>query len=77
MVLYRLVERSIEKKIYMCVLISARLLDIVVGECDKKGLYLNSSKSFTKVFPKSSTTKSCRITEHGQPLEQVTTFISG
>ncbi len=51
------------------------LIDVVVDESEKKGLYLNSSKSFTMVFSKSPINPKCNITVHGNPLEQVQSFI--
>ena len=45
-----------------------QLLDIVVGESEKKGLYRTSSLSVTMVFLKSSNTMPCIIKLHGQSL---------
>ena len=52
-----------------------QLIDIVVQESEKKGLYLNGSKSFTMVFTKSTVIPTCNITVHGISLEQVNKFI--
>jgi hypothetical protein len=52
-----------------------QLINVVVGESEKKGLYLNSSKSFTMVFSKAPLNPKCNITVHGNTLEQVQSFV--
>ncbi len=52
-----------------------QLMDIVVQESEKKGLYLNSAKSFTMVFSKAVVIPKCTITVHGNNLGQVNKFI--
>jgi len=52
-----------------------QLMDIVVEESERKGLYLNSAKSFTMVFSKSSDIPRCKIKVHGKELDQVDHFV--
>ena len=52
-----------------------QLMDTVVEESDAKGLFLNSAKSFTMVFSKSEVRPACKITVHGNTLEQVDGFV--
>ena len=52
-----------------------QLVDTVVEESEAKGLFLNSAKSFTMVFSKSEVRYTCKITVHGNTLEQVDRFI--
>ena len=40
-------------------------------ESEARGLFLNSAKSFTMVFSKSEVKPTCKITVHGNTLEQV------
>ena len=44
-------------------------------ESEAKGLFLNSVKSFTMVFSKSEVRHTCKITVHGNTLEQVDRFV--
>ena len=52
-----------------------QLMDTVVEESEAKGLFLNSAKSFTMVFSKSEVEHTCKITVHGNTLEQVNRFV--
>ena len=52
-----------------------QLMDTVVEESEAKGLFLNSAKSFTMVFSKSEVGPTCKITVHGNTLEQVDRFV--
>ena len=52
-----------------------QLMDTVVEESEAKGLFLNSAKSFTMVFTKSVVGHTCKITVHGNTLEQVNRFV--
>ena len=52
-----------------------QLMDTVVEESEAKGLFLNSAKSFTMVFSKSEVRHTCKITVHGNTLEQVDRFV--
>ena len=52
-----------------------QLMDTVVEESESKGLFLNSAKSFTMVFSKSEVGHTCKITVHGNILEQVNIFV--
>ena len=52
-----------------------QLMDTVVEESEAKGLFLNSAKSFTMVFWKSEVGHTCKITVHGNTLEQVDRFV--
>ena len=52
-----------------------QLIDTVVEESEAKGLFLNSAKSFTMVFSKSEVGHTCKITVHGNTLEQVDRFV--
>ena len=52
-----------------------QLMDTVVEESEAKGLFLNSAKSFTMVFSKSEVGHTCKITVHGNTLEQVNRFV--
>ena len=47
-----------------------QLMDTVVEESEAKGLFLNSSKSFTMVFTESEVRHTCKITVHGNTLER-------
>ena len=46
-----------------------------MDESEAKGLFLNSAKSFTMVFSKSEVKHTCKITVHGNTLEQVDRFV--
>ena len=48
-----------------------QLMDTVVKESEARGLFLNSAKSFTMVCSKSEVRHTCKITVHGNTLEQV------
>ena len=48
-----------------------QLMDAVEEENEAKGLFLNSAKSFTMVFSKFEVRHICKITVHGNTLEQV------
>ena len=50
-------------------------MDTVVEESEAKGLFLKSAKSFTMVFSKSEVGHTCKITVHGNTLEQVDIFV--
>ena len=52
-----------------------QLMDTVVKESEAKGLFLNGAKSFTMVFAKSEVRHTCKITVHGNTLEQVDRFV--
>ena len=52
-----------------------QLMDTVVEESEAKGLFLNSAISFTMVFSKSEVRHTCKITVHGNTLEQVDRFV--
>ena len=52
-----------------------RLINVVVTKSEEKGLYLNSTKSFTMVFSKASQIPTCNINVHGKILEQVHSFV--
>ena len=52
-----------------------QLMDTVVEEIEAKGLFLNSAKSFTMVFTKSKVRPTCKITVHGNTLDQVDRFV--
>ena len=52
-----------------------QLMDTVVEESEAKRLFLNSAKSFTMVFPKSEVRHTCKITVHGNTLEQDDRFV--
>ena len=52
-----------------------QLMDTVMKESEAKGLFLNSAKSFTMVFSKSEVRPTCKITVHGNTLEQVDKFV--
>ena len=52
-----------------------QLMNTVVQESERKGLYLNSSKSFTMIFTKSKIIPPCNITVHNKPLKQVESFM--
>ena len=52
-----------------------RLINVVVPKSEKKGLYLNSAKSFTMVFSKTSQIPTCNINVHGKILEQVYSYV--
>ena len=52
-----------------------QLMDTVLEESEAKGLFLNSAKSFTMVFSKSEVRHTCKITVHGNTLEQVDRFV--
>ena len=48
---------------------------MVVEESEEKGLLLNSAKSFTMVLSESEVRHTCKITVHGNTLEQVDRFV--
>ena len=52
-----------------------QLMDTVVEESESKGLFLNNAKSFTMVFSKSEVGHTCKITVHGNTIEQVNRFV--
>ena len=52
-----------------------RLINIVVAKSEEKGLHLYSTKSFSMMFSKSTTTPTCHIDVHGNILEQIQSFI--
>ena len=52
-----------------------QLMDKVVEESEATGLFLNSAKSFAMVFSKSEVRPTCKITVHGNTLEQVNKFV--
>ena len=52
-----------------------QLMDTVVGKSEVTGLFLISAKSFTMVFSKSEVRHTCKITLHGNTLEQVDRFV--
>ena len=52
-----------------------QLMDTVVEESKAKGLFVNSANSFTMVFLKSEVRHTCKITIHGNTLEQVDRFV--
>ena len=52
-----------------------QLMDMVVEESEAKGLFLNSAKSFTRVCSKSEVRYTCKITVHGNTLEQDDRFV--
>ena len=52
-----------------------QLMDTVVEESESKGLFLNSAKSFNIVFSKSEVRHNCKITVHGNILEQIDRFV--
>ena len=52
-----------------------QLMDTVVEEREAKGLFMNSAKSFTMVFSNSEVRPTCKITVHGNTLEQVDRFV--
>ena len=51
------------------------LINVVVTKSEEKCLYLNSAKSFTMVFSKTSQIPTCNINVHGKILEQVHSFV--
>ena len=52
-----------------------QLMDTEVKESEAKGLFLNSAKSFTMVFSESEVGHTCKITVHGNTIEQVDRFV--
>ena len=52
-----------------------RLINVVVTKSEEKCLYLNSAKSFAKVFSNASQIPTCNINVHGKILEQVHSFV--
>ena len=52
-----------------------QLINTVVTESELKGLYLNSTKSFTMVFAKSKVNPACSVSVHGNVLGQVQSFV--
>ena len=52
-----------------------QLMETVVEESEATGLFLNTAKSFTMVFSKSEVRHTCKITFHGNTLEQVDRFV--
>ena len=52
-----------------------QLIDTVVTESELKGLYLNSTKSFTMVFSKAKVNPACSVSVHGNVLGQVQSFV--
>ena len=47
-----------------------QLIYTVVTENELKGIYLNSTKSYTMVFSKAKVNPACRVSVHGNVLEQ-------
>ena len=47
-----------------------QLINTVVTESELKGLYLNSTKSFTMVFSKAKVNLACSVSVHGNVLMQ-------
>ena len=54
---------------------SCQLINTVVTESELKGLYLNSTKSFTMVFSKAKVNPACSVSVHGNVLGQVQSFV--
>ena len=52
-----------------------QLINPVVTESELKGLYLNSTKSFTMVFSKTKVNPACSVSVHGNVLGQVQSFV--
>ena len=52
-----------------------QLVHTVVTESELKGLYLNSTKSFTMVFSKAKVSPACSVSVHGNVLGQVQSFV--
>ena len=52
-----------------------QLINTVVTESELKGLYLNSTKSFTMVFSKAKVNPACSVSVHGNVLGQVHSFV--
>ena len=52
-----------------------QLINTVVTESELKGLYLNSTKSFTMVFSKAKVNPACSVSVHGNVLVQVQSFV--
>ena len=52
-----------------------QLINTVVTESELKGLYLNSTKSFTMVFSKAKVNPACSVSVHGNVLAQVQSFV--
>ena len=53
-----------------------RLINVVMTNNEEKDLYLNSIKSFTMMFSKTSQIPTCNINVHDKILEQVHSFTS-
>ena len=52
-----------------------QLINTVVTESELKGLYLNSTKSYTMVFSKAKVNPACSVSVHGNVLGQVQSFV--
>ena len=52
-----------------------QLINTVVTESELKGLYLNSTKSFTMVFSKAKVNPDCSVSVHGNVLGQAQSFV--
>ena len=52
-----------------------QLINTVVTESELKGLYLNSTKSFTMVFSKAKVNPACSVSVNGNVLGQVQSFV--
>ena len=52
-----------------------KLINTVVTESELKGLYLNSTQSFTMVFSKAKVIPVCSVSVHGNVLGQVQSFV--
>ena len=52
-----------------------QLINTVITESELKGLYLNSTKSFTMVFLKAKVNPACSVSVHGNVLGQVQSFV--
>ena len=52
-----------------------QLMDTMVEESEAQCLFLNSAKLFTIVLWKSDVISTCKITVHGNILDEVDTFV--
>ena len=69
---FRLFDSSVRRYSYNSrIRRTTATIDVEVTESERKGLYLNSEKSFTMVFLNST----CNITIHRKDLEQVQSFV--
>ena len=51
------------------------MINTVVTESELKGLYLNSTESFTMVFSKAKVNPACSVSVHANVLGQVQSFV--